>query len=65
MVHYYSMAQLARALDAEREGRPIDPHLRAALSEIRRSKSPKQCEQDDLDIVVTGFADHLRPTGIS
>ena len=64
-MYYYSGAQLARALVAQREGREIEPHLRRAIAEMPRHKSPLELEVDRLrrelaemrddSFVITGF----------
>ena len=68
-MYHISNAQLVRALDAEREGRPIEPHLRRAIAAIPKVQSPLELEVQHLrrelkklratdeyeDFVVTGF----------
>ena len=45
---FYSTAQLARALDAEREGRSVDTQLSCAVAEMPKVACPLELEVERL-----------------
>ena len=58
MAHFYSHAQLARALVAKQAGRPVDPHLSRAVAEMPRVKTPLELEVERLRGEVAQLRSH-------